>query len=46
MKREERKSISQINKREQNKRDNAAGEVNIGDVQGKRGSVKTVGFYD
>ena len=46
MKREERKSISEINKREQKRRDNAAGEVNIGDVQGKRGSVKTVGFYD
>ena len=46
MKREERKSTREINKREQNRRDNAAGEVNIGDVQGKRGSVKTVGFYD
>ena len=46
MKREERKSIREINKREQNRRDNAAREVNIGDVQGKRGSVRTVGFYD
>ena len=37
MKREERKSIREINKREQNRRDNDPGEVNIGDVQGSRG---------
>ena len=46
MKREERKSIREINKREQNRRDNDAGEVNIGDVQGSRGSVRNVAFYD
>jgi len=45
MKREERKSIREINKREQNRRDNDAGEVNIGDVQGSRGSVRNVAFY-
>ena len=45
MKREERKSIREINKREQNRRDNDPGEVNIGDVQGSRGSVRNVAFY-
>ena len=46
MKREERESIRQINQREQNRRNNYGGEVNIGDVQGSRGSVRTPGFYD
>ena len=43
MRKAERKSISQMNKREQNRRNNDGGEINIGDVQGDRGSVGDLG---
>ena len=43
MRKEERKSISGMNKREKNRRDNDGGEINIGDVQGDRGSVGNLG---
>ena len=46
IKRQERKSIRDINRREQNRRNNAAGEINIGDVQGNRGSVRNQSFYE
>ena len=43
MRKAERKSISAMNKREQNRRNNDGGEINIGDVQGDRGSVGNLG---
>ena len=39
MRKEERKSISEMNKQEQNRKNNPGGEINVGNVQGTLGGL-------